>query len=154
MEHSGHHKKASKLGWYAAPGTGACHTLLVPESTLGPTYCLRSFNDWNTRCCVEHAPADARHVPHRQKQGLLPRRARTQLPLGEAVEEAEALRVARVADGDVHRPARIHHVVVHRRAALIRVHVACARAYLGDSFVPPMTRCIPLHIFDSWHQLP
>lgn len=48
---------------------------------------------------------------------------RTQLDLLAAREEAEALGVAGVADGDVHGAAGVHREVVHRRAALVRVHV-------------------------------
>ena len=50
---------------------------------------------------------------------------RTQLDLGAACEEAEALGVAGVADGDVHSAAGVHRKVVHRRAALVRVHMPC-----------------------------
>ena len=50
---------------------------------------------------------------------------RTQLDFLATREEAEALGVAGVADGDVHRTAGVHREVVHRRAALVRVHVPC-----------------------------
>ena len=41
-------------------------------------------------------------------------------------QEGDALGVAAIANGDVHRAAGVDGVVVHRGRALIRMHMACA----------------------------
>ncbi len=61
--------------------------------------------------------------PYQQAQGALT------LALLVGPQEGDALGVAAVADGDVHRAAQVHGVVVHGVAALVRVHMPCTCEY-------------------------